>query len=1065
MTENKPLDQLIGELQERAKELNCLYKIQEILNEPNISIEQAVYDLLKAIPPGWQYPDICEVEIDIAQGTFKSFGFEDSKWTLSADIQAQDRNFGQIKVMYNEIRPKAYQGPFLKEELKLIKSIAESLGLFLLHLELKKVFEKNEQKEIKENTGDWKIILDMLSHTDPKLLIRISRKMINTLCWTNVSGAQRLLESFSPSFKGKSELNKESNAPFERVADNDLIALSYEIFDLASQHIDREDILNHINKWITEDRSVFLTEKLENMGSSLEDISNAVERFYHLGAQTSSISVQRDKSLRIALITRLLTDHTEYIDVAKNHLSVDHFNSLIQRIIYPLNSHGKIGGKSAGLFLAQQILKEESEQNPLLQDIKIPKTWYIASDGLLNFMTYNSLEDILEQKYKEIGLVRQEYPYVIHVFKSSSFSPEILKGLSLALDDFGEVPLIVRSSSLLEDRVGTAFAGKYKSLFIPNQGSKEKRMAALTDAIAEVYASIFGPDPIEYRLQNKLLDYHEEMGILIQEVVGNKVGPYFLPAFAGVGFSQNNYPWSSRISRSDGLLRLVPGLGTRAVDRTSNDYPVMVAPGQPKLRVNSTQDEIIRYSPKYIDVINIEKGDFETIEIDQLLKAHGDDYPMINKLISVVESDRIISAKAFGLDFAKNDHVFTFDGLINKTEFINQMRAILNALEMKYKLPLDIEFAHDGKHLYLLQSRAQSEFLSSKPIPIPTEISPEKSVFSANKYISNCLIQNLTYIVYVDPNEYAMLPDYQSMVNVGKAVGLLNQLLPRRQFILMGPGRWGSRGDIKLGVSVSYSDINNTSMLIEIARQHPDPAFKRNYTPDLSFGTHFFQDLVEANIRYLPLYPDESKCLFNEKLLTQTESVFTDLLPEYTSLCNVIKVIDIPASFGNNVLNIAMNAEQNKALAYISTPSDVNISFVEKEQLAKSANDTDIHWQWRLLNAERIAALLNPKRFGVKAMYLFGSVKNANAKADSDINLLIHFTGNKAQLAELKAWLEGWSQSLAQINFLRTGHKSIGLLDVHMISDDDIKKQSVFARKINAITDSARPLPIGTQLK
>ncbi|MCD6092216.1 MAG: hypothetical protein J7J72_12030 [Bacteroidales bacterium] len=1063
MTENKPLNQMIGELQERAKELNCLYKIQEILNEHNISIEQAAYDLLKAIPPGWQYPDICKVEISIAQGTFKSFGFEESKWTLTADIQAQERSFGQIKVMYNEIRSKAYQGPFLKEELKLIKSIAESLGLFLLHLELKKVFEKNSKSEKVDNNSDWKIILDMLSHTDPKLLIRISRKMINTLCWTNVSGAENLLEGFSPSFKGKNEMNKESNAPFERVADNDLIALSYEIFDLASNNIDREDILNHINKWITEDRSVFLTEKLENMGSSLEDISNAVERFYHLGTTTSLLSIQRDKSLRIALITRLLTDHTDYIEVAKNHLNIDHFNTLIQRIIYPLNSHGKIGGKSAGLFLAQQILKQENELNPLFKDIKIPKTWYIASDGLLNFMSYNSLEDMLEQKYKEIGLVRQEYPYVIHVFKSSSFSPEILKGLSLALDDFGEGPLIVRSSSLLEDRVGTAFAGKYKSLFIPNQGNKKKRMAALTDAIAEVYASIFGPDPIEYRLQNKLLDYHEEMGIMIQEVVGNQVGPYFFPAFAGVGFSQNNYPWSSRIQQSDGLLRLVPGLGTRAVDRTSNDYPVMIAPGQPNLRVNSSPDEIIRYSPKYIDVVNIEKGEFETIEIDTLLKKYGDIYPTISKLISSIEMDRILPAKAFGNNFLKNEYVFSFDGLINKTKFINQMKAILNTLEAKYKLPVDIEFAHDGNHLYLLQSRAQSKYLYSKPVPIPGDISAEKSVFSANKYISNCLLQNLTHIVYVDPNEYAQLPDYQSMINVGKAVGRLNQLLPRRQFILMGPGRWGSRGDIKLGVSVSYSDINNTSMLIEIARKHRDS--NPEYTADLSFGTHFFQDLMEANIRYLPLYPDESPCIFNETLLTQTESVFADLLPEYTALCNVIKVIDIPATFENNVLNIAMNAKQGKALAYIGGTNDETLSFIEKEQAAKLQNDTEIHWQWRLLNAERIAALLDPKRFGVKAIYLFGSVKNASAKADSDINLLIHFLGNKTQRGELMAWLEGWSQSLAQINFSRTGHKSKGLLDVHIICDEDIKNKTVFARKINAVTDAARPLPLGTQLK
>ena len=912
MTENKPLDQLLGDLQERAKELNCLYKTQEILNEPNIGIEQACYGLLMSIPPGWQYPDICEVEIKISQGTYKTFGFKDSKWTLTADIQAQERSFGQIKVIYNEIRPKAYDGPFLKEELKLINSIAESLGLFLLHLELKKVFEKDAKSELENKKSDWKIILDMLSHTDPKLLIRLSRKMINTLCWTNICGAEKLLDSFSPSFKSKNESIKESNAPFERVADNDLIALSYEVFELASKNIERDDILNYINKWITEDRSVFLTEKLENMGSSLEDISNAVERFFHLGPQASELSEQRDKSLRIALITRLLTNHTEYIDVAKNHLSINHFNALIHRIIYPLNSHGKIGGKGAGLFLAQQILQEESTKNTNLKDIKTPKTWYIASDGLLNFMSYNSLEDILEQKYKEIGLIRQEYPYVIHVFKNSSFSPEILKGLNLALDDFGEVPLVIRSSSLLEDRVGASFAGKYKSLFIPNIGSKEERLSALTDAIAEVYASIFGPDPIEYRVQNKLLDYHEEMGILIQEVVGNQVGPYFFPAFAGVGFSHNNYPWSSRIKQKDGLLRIVPGLGTRAVDRTSNDYPIILAPGQPDLRVNSTSEEIIKYTSRYIDVINTEKGDFETIEINTLLNEYGNLYPEISKLVSVVNADRIIPAKTFDLDFKEKDYLFTFDSLIKKTKFISQIKAVLNILEEKYKLPVDIEFAHNGKYLYLLQCRAQSQRSVSKPIPIPVDIPIEKRVFSARRYITNGLISKQTHIVYVDPSEYGQLTDYQSMLNVGTAIGRLNQLLPKRKFILMGPGRWGSRGDIKLGVNVSYSDINNCSMLIEIARK------KNDYTPDLSFGTHFFQDLVEANIRYLPLYPDEDKCIFNESILTETESILTDLLPEYTALCNVIKVIDIPKIFDGNILNIAMNATQEKALAYVS---------------------------------------------------------------------------------------------------------------------------------------------------
>ena len=124
-------------------------------------------------------------------------------------------------------------------------------------------------------------------------------------------------------------------------------------------------------------------------------------------------------------------------------------------------------------------------------------------------------------------------------------------------------PLIVRSSSLLEDRTGAVFSGKYKSLFLANQGTKRERLTSLLEAVAEVYASIFNPDAIEYRAERDLLDVHEEMGIMIQEVVGKKVGKYFLPAFSGVAFSNNDFRWSPRIKREDGLVRMVPGLGTR----------------------------------------------------------------------------------------------------------------------------------------------------------------------------------------------------------------------------------------------------------------------------------------------------------------------------------------------------------------------------------------------------------------------------------------------------------------------------------------------------------------------
>ena len=194
-------------------------------------------------------------------------------------------------------------------------------------------------------------------------------------------------------------------------------------------------------------------------------------------------------------------------------------------------------------------MRKSTEFADALGTIRIPKTWYLTSDGILDFIEYNQLEDLYNRKYLEIDQVRREYPHVIQVFKNSHFSPEIVKGLSLALDDLADRPLIVRSSSLLEDRVGAAFSGKYKSLFLANQGTKAERLSALLDAVAEVYASVFGPDPLEYRAERGLLDVHEEMGILLQEVVGSRVGKYFLPTFAGVAFSNNEFRWSARIKR------------------------------------------------------------------------------------------------------------------------------------------------------------------------------------------------------------------------------------------------------------------------------------------------------------------------------------------------------------------------------------------------------------------------------------------------------------------------------------------------------------------------------------
>lgn len=760
------------------------------------------------------------------------------------------------------------------------------------------------------------------------------------------------------------------------------------------------------------------------------------------------------RAICVHLIRRIMSGSVGFIKIAKNFVNLKDFYELFPQLIYPNKSHGKLGGKGSGLFIASQVIKKEIKDREILKNVKVPRTYYFTTDGLYNFVDHNSLEEVFEQKYKDIEQIRQEYPQIIELFKNGEFPPEIIKHLSSALDDLGENPLIVRSSSLLEDQLGAAFSGKYKSLFLGNQGTKQERLGALIDAIAEVFASTFSPDPIEYRVERNLLDAQEHMGVLIQEVVGRKVGKYFLPLFAGVAFSNNEFRWSPRIKREDGLVRIVPGLGTRAVDRLSDDYPILIAPEQPSLRVNVTEEEIVRYSPNKIDVINLEKNTFETINIRDFILECGDQFEGLELLISILEDGHLREFSFLGADLETCYPVVTFNGLVKKTPFVKQIHEILKLLQTKFSYPVDIEFASDGKNFYLLQCRPQSYGKNARPAPIPKDVPEQDILFSANRYVSNGQVPDITHIVYVDPLAYSEISEQKKLLDVGRAVSRLNAALPKRQFVMMGPGRWGSRGDVKLGVSVTYSDINNTAVLIEIARQ------KGNYLPDLSFGTHFFQDLVESEIRYLPLYPDDSGIRFNERFFQTAVNILPDILPEFRDLSEIVKVIDVPQNAQGRVLRIFMNADLDEAVGILAQ-SKRRTDEPEEESGYAPEPESDEHWRWRMRMAESIARRLDPHKFGVKAFYVFGSTKNGTAGLASDIDLLIHFSGDEEQKKLLEQWLKGWSLCLDELNYLRTGYRSQGLLDVHLITDEDIARRSSFAAKIGVVTDAALELPMG----
>lgn len=1052
----KPINKLVEELKERAKELNCLYAVQEILVKPGIKTEETISRIIEVIPPGWQYPDICLSRIQIGEKVFQSENFQESTWVIHSDIIVQDQAEGKISVYYSEEKPDQDEGPFLREERRLINTIADQLGNFLLHQRLQDVFEK-QTKTGSDSEAGWRAVLGLLKKTDPNLLITIARKMVHHLCEHGIKEAESLWGLFSSAYHEDRDI-LETNFPYQFKTNKDAIGSLDTVFNLAGIHLDEEDILNGIQQWIREDQSGFLVNTLVQPNRSITDMFSALDKYKHLSDQGLELSAARKQSVQMSLIRRLLSERERYIISAKKHIEIEDFYDLSSRMIYPADSYGKLGGKGAGIFLAMQIMQKALRNQEIFKKVKTPKTWYIVSDALFSFIEHNNLEEIIEHKYLNIGEVRQEYPYIVHVFKNTPLPPDIVKGLSIALDDFGDVPLIVRSSSLLEDQVGMSFAGKYKSLFVANQGSKEERLNSLMDAITEVYASLYGPDPIEYRHEHGLIDNHEEMGILIQEVVGRRVGRYYFPAYAGVAFSQNEFRWSSRIHKEDGLIRIVPGLGTRAVDRLSDDYPILAAPGQPNLRVNTSLEEIVRYSPRMIDLINLENRRFETVEIDKLLKEYGPDYPNIKQLVSIITEDQAVSPTGLGPDFENDKLVFTFDGLFSKSHFLSLLRTVLEELQEQLDHPIDIEFACDGEDFYLLQCRSQSYGSDIIPADIPTDIPEEKIIFTANRYVTNGTISNINHIVYVDPEAYSQISTREEMLDVGRAIGRINSTLTKRKFILMGPGRWGSRGDIKMGVNVTYSDINNTAALIEVARKQGD------YIPDLSFGTHFFQDLVESAIRYLPLYPDDKDILFNHQYLRESKNFLKELVPNFSHLEKVIHVIDVKSTSNGSVLQVLMNADSNLAVGMLAEEESL-LDGQTVQQTRLQARAKEDHWRWRYQTAESIASQMDPTRFGVKGIYLFGSTKNATAGPQSDIDLLIHFDGNKKQREDLLAWLEGWSLSLSEINLRRTGYKTDGLLDINLITEEDIEKRSSYAVKIGAVTDGAFPLTMGIKNK
>ncbi|MCP4139677.1 MAG: hypothetical protein GY755_05205 [Chloroflexi bacterium] len=617
----------------------------------------------------------------------------------------------------------------------------------------------------------------------------------------------------------------------------------------------------------------------------------------------------RLQDIKVVLIRTLISDQLAYIKIAKKWFQISDLKKIRDRRI----GEGKIGGKAAGLLLAARIL-EEAAPDAIKEHVRIPNSYYLGSNVMYDVMENNGLMRWSDQKYKPEEQIRAEHPELEKDFRAAKFPEEIVEKLRALVEKAKKKPLIVRSSSLLEDNFGASFAGKYESYFCPNQGEVEENLSALTDAIARVYASALRAEPIIYRQQTALIDYDERIAILIQFVEGEKFGDYYFPHGAGVGFSRNLYRWSADIKRDDGFLRLVWGMGTRAVDQTGNDYPRLVALSRPLLHPADNIKALQRYSQQYLDAIDLKSNRLTTVPIKDIISSR---YPPLRYIAQDADEGYLSTIHTNLIDIEKL--VITFDELLRRTNFAEEMKVILQLLEKQYKAPVDIEFSikvidpralQPTVEITLLQCRPQSHILEEDEIRLPDKIEKENILFSTKRMVPRGSVENIQYILFVPPEGYFNIESQSERNKLERAIGHLNAALEDENYIAVGPGRWGTSSP-DLGVHISYADIYNTRALIELSGKGVGSA------PEPSFGTHFFQDLMEAQIYPLAIYLDDEDAIFNRAFFYDTPNRLAEKINTEDKLLKSLRLIAVNDIRENHHISLVMDDEQGRAVAFL----------------------------------------------------------------------------------------------------------------------------------------------------
>ena len=545
---------------------------------------------------------------------------------------------------------------------------------------------------------------------------------------------------------------------------------------------------------------------------------------------------------------------------------------------------GMIGGKACGMLTARAIIRN---REPDISDVLEPHdSFYAGSDLYYTYIVDNNLWDTRIRQRTEEGYFTLAKEFADKLMEGS-FSEPMRQQFVRIIEYYGQDPYIVRSSSILEDGFGNAFAGKYESVFCANRGSLAERLEEFEHAIKVVYASSMSLSALDYRKRRGLDKRDEQMALLIQRVSGSYYGTNYMPCAAGVGYSYSPYRIMKDVDPTAGMLRLVMGLGTSAVDRTEGSYPRIVNLDCPEKSSYSSSADKHQFSQGKTEVINmtehkLQKLSFRQIEpdipkyLDKVLLEHDWDAESRLREMGVFREVKFISCK----------------GLVENETLMEQMRRMLRTIQEEYEYPVDTEFtinlSESGEYsIDLLQCRPLQVQKGESGTVIPPDI-PEEHILLESRGASMGMAKTigLDLVVLVDPVNYYNMP-YKDKDMVAKLIGKINWHYrdAGKHMMLIVPGRVGTSSP-ELGVPTAFSDISAFEIIAETEET------QAGYNPELSYGSHIFQDLVEAEILYTAVFGNEKTIHYAPEKLGSSTDIVSEFDPD-GALADIVHVYDV----------------------------------------------------------------------------------------------------------------------------------------------------------------------------